>query len=514
MGLTVTKNGKIGIAVVLLGIAAFFGLPKLANTDFAKKIIPSQEASASNLSEEEQASVYTVCVPTWGGYVGGQYFNGGFKASKESRFYKEYGILVEFVLIDDFNASREAFKAGKVDLLWQTADAFPTEVEGLKEFEPQILFQPDWSRGGDAIVVRRGINTVADLKGKKIAVAPMTPSQTLLLSMFEAGEVKMSEVQIVEVANAIDAADLFKKGQVDAAVCWSPDDQACIQAIEGSKILLNTKTAKNIIADIFFAKKDYVQKNEKQLTSLVEGWLKGAAEVNNSEEAKTEATKILSEGLGQPLDFCKTAINNARLCTYGDNVNFFNTNGNFKGVTGEGLYSRMSVTFAKAGVIKSPNVTAWRNIAYPSIIKSITSLTGSEQASEEGAKFAPVTEQEKTVVAVSDKKVTISFAKNSDVLDDNAKYIIDSDFGDILKGFSGAKIRVEGNTDNTGDSKYNKALSERRAKAVASYLTSNYNCDPNRFVVLGNGPDKPVADNTTPDGRSKNRRTDFQLIAQ
>jgi NitT/TauT family transport system substrate-binding protein len=40
--------------------------------------------------------------------------------------------------------------------------------------------QVDWSRGGDAIIVKRGINSVNDLKGKKIAVAVPSPAQTLL----------------------------------------------------------------------------------------------------------------------------------------------------------------------------------------------------------------------------------------------------------------------------------------------------------------------------------------------
>ena len=169
-------SGKIAIGLLVIGV--LFGLKVF----FGDKLIPSRSISGSDLTAEEQEQVIKVGVVTWGGYAGGEYFNGGFKASKDSRFYKEYGVLVEFKLLDDFNASREAFKTGEVDLLWQTADAFPTEAGGLKEFSPKIVFQSDWSRGGDAIVVRRGIGTVNDLKGKKIAVAPMTPSHTFLLN--------------------------------------------------------------------------------------------------------------------------------------------------------------------------------------------------------------------------------------------------------------------------------------------------------------------------------------------
>ena len=106
---------------------------------------------------------------TWGGYSGGQYFNEGFEANTNSRFYKDYGLKVNFEILDDFVASRKAFENGEVDLLWSTVDAFPTEA-GQLAGEPQIVFQADWSRGGDAVVARRGVNSVGDLKGKKIAV--------------------------------------------------------------------------------------------------------------------------------------------------------------------------------------------------------------------------------------------------------------------------------------------------------------------------------------------------------
>ena len=78
------------------------------------------------------------------------------------------------------------------------------------------------------------------------------------------------------------------------------------------------------------------------------------------------------------------------------------------------------------------------------------------------------------------------------------------------------KVRVEGNTDNVGSRASNIALSEKRAASVAKYLQQSYNMDRNRFVILGNGPDKPVAgceDNATAACKASNRRTEFQLIA-
>ena len=522
-----TVFSKIMITAVVIAIV-FFGVKYLRSSGMINKIAPGANQAtdgSSEFTDAEKARAIKVAVVTWGGYAGGQYFNEGFKASKNSRFFKEFGIPVEFKLIDDFNDSRNAWKSGNVDLLWTTIDAFPTEANGLKEFEPQVIFQSDWSRGGDAIVVRRGIEKVGDLKSKpgedkkKIAVAPMTPSHTFLLNLFKAGELNISDVQIVEVANAIDAADVFKKGQVDAAVVWSPDDQDCISKVSGSKILLSTKTATNIIADVFIAKKEFVDKHKEDLVKLVTGWLTGSAEINSSDSNKKKASKILAEGLNQPEDFCYNAINNARLCTYGDNVNFFNIQGTYKGVTGEDLYSKMSVEYAKVGYVKKdnvgmPEVTPFRSIADPSIIRSITTLTGAQNEGEGTAKFTPATAEDKTAVAVSTKKVSISFPSGKFEVDENAKYIIDKEFVDIAKGFSSARIRIQGNTDNVGNANANRELSLKRAQSVANYLQATHGFDINRFIVTGNGADKPVADNTTAEGKAKNRRTDFELIPQ
>ena len=75
-------------------------------------------------------------------------------------------------------------------------------------------------------------------------------------------------------------------------------------------------------------------------------------------------------------------------------------------------------------------------------------------------------------------------------------------------------MRIEGNTDNVGSEASNKLLSERRAQAVADYLATEHNLPRNKFVIVGNGSTKPVADNDTEKGRAKNRRTDFQLLAE
>jgi NitT/TauT family transport system substrate-binding protein len=133
---------------------------------------------------------------------------------------------------------------------------------------------------------------------------------------------------------------------------------------------------------------------------------------------------------------------------------------------------------------------------------------------EAEARFSKPTPAMATAEPISSKKLTIVFPSGSADLDDNAKYIIDHNFVDLAAGFAKARIRIEGNTDNVGSAEMNKTLSLRRAKVVANYLAKEHHFDPNRFVVVGNGPDKPVATNDTPDGKQKNRRTDFELLPE
>lgn len=502
-----TTFGKIAITSLIIG-ALVLGFSLLKKTGVIGKIAPKEATEKGKPVDNKDA--IKIGVNTWGGFAGGQYFNEGFIANSNSRFLKEYGFPVEFKVLDDFDASRAALKSGEIDLLWATIDAFPTEVEGLKEFQPQVAFQVDWSRGGDAIVVRRGISTANDLKGKTIGLAPLTPSHTFLLWMLEASNLTTKDVQIVEFPNAIDAASAFKAGKVDAAVVWSPDDEACIKAVAGSKVLQSTKNASRIIADVLFAKKEFLDNNKEKMQKLYEGWMRGAAELNISEDNKLKAAKILSVGYNIPEGDALLAINNTRLSTHGDNLQFFGLDPNFKGVTGEQLYTKMSSVYNKLGYA-SDKVPNWRIISNPSFIQA-TNLSGNENLAEGTKEFTAPTEATKTAEAASSKAVSVNFRTGEFQLDENTKYIIDKEFADLARGFDNARIRIEGNTDNVGNEASNKELSYKRAQSVAAYLQKQYNMPANRFVVVGNGSTKPLADNATAEGKSKNRRTDFQFV--
>ncbi len=81
----------------------------------------------------------------------------------------------------------------------------------------------------------------------------------------------------------------------------------------------------------------------------------------------------------------------------------------------------------------------------------------------------------------------------------------------IMKKYPDLRLEVVGHTDNVGKRAYNVELSKKRADAVRDYLV-NAGIDTGRLETRGAGPDEPVADNDSKQGRSKNRRIEFKVL--
>ncbi|MBJ9721010.1 OmpA family protein [Acinetobacter calcoaceticus] len=103
----------------------------------------------------------------------------------------------------------------------------------------------------------------------------------------------------------------------------------------------------------------------------------------------------------------------------------------------------------------------------------------------------------------------INFASGSSEIPADNKAILDQ-AATLLNKVTSVKLNVGGHTDSTGNAAANKALSQRRAQAVVDYLTSK-GVDASKLVAQGHGSDQPVAENTTDEGRFKNRRIEFSV---
>jgi len=106
---------------------------------------------------------------------------------------------------------------------------------------------------------------------------------------------------------------------------------------------------------------------------------------------------------------------------------------------------------------------------------------------------------------------TIYFDTNKSNITPTAAKALDRN-GWILKDNPDAKVEIGGHTDGVGKDPANQALSEKRALSAKKYIQDKYNIPNSRLVTKGYGNAKPVADNKTQEGRSKNRRVEFKII--
>jgi len=83
----------------------------------------------------------------------------------------------------------------------------------------------------------------------------------------------------------------------------------------------------------------------------------------------------------------------------------------------------------------------------------------------------------------------------------------------FVKKYAGYKISIEGHTDSMGTERYNLRLSERRAAAVKEYLLKHGVADGVRIKSAGYGKSRPIADNSTEQGRFENRRVEILILS-
>ncbi len=104
----------------------------------------------------------------------------------------------------------------------------------------------------------------------------------------------------------------------------------------------------------------------------------------------------------------------------------------------------------------------------------------------------------------------ILFDVNDDAIKKEFEKKLDN-LAEVMRKYPQMDILVSGYTDSTGTESYNQLLSENRAKSVSDYLLKK-GIDPSRISYIGNGSSDPVAENSTDEGRMKNRRVEIKLL--
>lgn len=167
----------------------------------------------------------------------------------------------------NFDRNR-AFAEGHLDVLATPLfDALRIAADGVP-LKIVLLF--DYSSGGDGIVARREIATVADLKGKRISVEVSAITHFVLLSALSQAGLNETDVQLVNLS-VPEAADAFSRGKLDAATLWDPHLSRQASAPGAHKIFTSKEIPGRVI-DVLIVHKRFAEARPADVASLVSGW--------------------------------------------------------------------------------------------------------------------------------------------------------------------------------------------------------------------------------------------------
>ena len=171
-----------------------------------------------------------------------------FYVAMDKGFFKDCGLDFSMVDFDDSSASCSALLAGKVDLAYTTLDAAIIAESQYDEDMLDVTAIVDESAGADGILVKNDINSIADLKGKKVGVSINQTSHYLLMQALETAGLTDADVDLVNMTSS-DAGVSFISGDLDAAVTWEPYLSNAVEQGVG-KLIFSSKDAPGSIVDV------------------------------------------------------------------------------------------------------------------------------------------------------------------------------------------------------------------------------------------------------------------------
>src|SRR5580765_5557585 len=264
-------------------------------------------------------------INVWAGWAPIIFANNGFKAGKVWKTPGGKDFKLELVLIDDPIAMRDAYAAGNLHVGWATLDMLPLFLEGLRKDSrvmPRVFQQIDWSNGGDGIVVRDTVKTMADLRGKTVVLAQNSPSHYFLLNALINAGVQPAEVDFKFTQDAFQAAAAFNGDKtLGGVVSWAPDIYN-LEKVKGNKILVTTATANKLIADVWFARADFAKDHPDIIEGLVRG-IFDAMEALKTADAKQQVAQLMASGYSLPASDALGMLGDAHSTNYAENREFF-----------------------------------------------------------------------------------------------------------------------------------------------------------------------------------------------
>ena len=236
--------------------------------------------------------------------------------TQEQGIFKANNVPVDLKWFDGYLESINTLTAGQIDANSQTlGDTVNSISSGADKV---IVLVNDNSTGNDKVIVREGINSVADLKGKKVAAEEGTVDHFLLLLGLKKAGLSPKDIQFVPLETG-QAAAAFVAGQVDATAVFAPFTTQALKRT-GSKELFSSKDFPGAISDHLVVSGKFLQEKPEQVQALVNSWF---ATLDYMQKNPEQSYEIMAKRAGVPVSEYKEYADGTRIFTIEENLKAF-----------------------------------------------------------------------------------------------------------------------------------------------------------------------------------------------
>jgi NitT/TauT family transport system substrate-binding protein len=215
------------------------------------------------------AEPVTLGVVTWIGY-------GPIYCAAANGYYKKYGLDVKLVTFSDNSVMAGALQSGEINATTLTYDQ--VIAANARGWKLKVVMPIDYSVGGDAILASSHIQSIKDLKGRKVAFMSASPSDFLL--GYALSKDGLSEKDIHPVNTTPEGVvGIMAGGSVDVGVSYEPNISVIVKSGDGKRfhVLLSSRDARGMITDVLVLKESVIGKNPKLVEGLIRGTMDGLA---------------------------------------------------------------------------------------------------------------------------------------------------------------------------------------------------------------------------------------------
>lgn len=202
------------------------------------------------------------------------------QVAQEEGLFAKNGVTVDLKYFESYTDSLNALSTGNLDANSQTLNDTLSSVSGGAK--QTVVLVNDNSTGNDQIIARPGINSVADLKGKKVAAEQGTVDHYLLLLALRKAGLTEKDVQFTPLVTDA-AAAAFVAGKVDAVGVFAPFTTTAL-GLKGSKAIATSKDFPGAIPDHLVFGTDFVKAHPQQVQAMVQTWFDTTAWIKANPE--------------------------------------------------------------------------------------------------------------------------------------------------------------------------------------------------------------------------------------